>query len=220
MNCKEWNKQFNAITEAWTSQEDGGDTARGNRIPEVLLEHAKACPGCKARLEGFLRLSGNLGWNDTASPWLVERMSATVLAKIREKKEKQRFPVWAVSMGSIAVLLVMVSLAAGTFLFRLLPAAETSSGYNGDEAVVVRFVLEAPSAAKVAVVGDWNGWNPEADTLSVNRGEGTWELEIKLVPGREYRYQFLIDGQQWMPDPKSILQVDDGFGSINSILDI
>ena len=88
------------------------------------------------------------------------------------------------------------------------------------DTVLVHLAIEAPSASRVAVAGDWNGWDPSRDRLSDPDGDGVWEKKIRIQRGREYRYQFIIDDERWIPDPESPLQVDDGFGGINSVLQI
>ena len=70
------------------------------------------------------------------------------------------------------------------------------------------------------MVGDWNGWNPDAHPLTDDNGDGIWETEIKLHPGKEYRYQFYIDKEIWIADPDAPLAIEDGFGGVNSILRI
>ena len=91
---------------------------------------------------------------------------------------------------------------------------------SDSETIVVEFRLEAPHAHQVAVVGDWNGWNPELHRLSDREGNGVWTTTITLRRSREYQYQFLVDGTAWIPDPSTPLRVDDGFGGTNSVLDI
>ena len=86
--------------------------------------------------------------------------------------------------------------------------------------VVVEFRLEAPQARQVAVVGDWNGWDPEVHLLHDPEGDGLWRTTITLRRGREYQYQFLVDDTVWMSDPSTSIRVDDGFGGTNSVLDI
>lgn len=98
--------------------------------------------------------------------------------------------------------------------------AAVSSDAAVPSPVVVRLELLAPAAESVAVVGDWNGWDPQAHHLSERNGSGLWEIEIEVLPGEEYRYQFLIDGEQWIPDPTSPITVGDGFGGTNSVLNI
>jgi 1,4-alpha-glucan branching enzyme len=55
----------------------------------------------------------------------------------------------------------------------------------------VRFAVWAPNAARVSVIGDWNGWNPEACRLHPRAdGSGVWEAVVPDVPhGACYKYR-------------------------------
>jgi len=79
----------------------------------------------------------------------------------------------------------------------------------------VKFVLVAPQAAQVSVVGDFNGWNPSATPMQ--RTGGTWVITVPLQPGR-HLYAFVLNGNQWMPDPAAPLAPEDGFGVSNSVV--
>jgi hypothetical protein len=73
----------------------------------------------------------------------------------------------------------------------------------------------AGAAKRVCLSGDFNAWSPDSDCL---RREGArWEIRIFLPPGR-YRYGFLLDDKDWIPDPGALLQEADGFGRNNSVL--
>jgi hypothetical protein len=80
---------------------------------------------------------------------------------------------------------------------------------------LVKFVLVAPQAAQVSVVGDFNGWSPTATPMS--RQGGTWTVAVPLEPGRHI-YAFVVNGEQWMPDPAAPLSPEDGFGVSNSVV--
>lgn len=80
---------------------------------------------------------------------------------------------------------------------------------------VVKFVLVAPQASQVAVVGDFNGWSPTATPMT--RQGGTWTAAVPLEPGRHI-YAFVVNGEQWMPDPAAPLSPEDGFGVSNSVV--
>ncbi|MCF7914331.1 MAG: isoamylase early set domain-containing protein [Spirochaetaceae bacterium] len=99
-------------------------------------------------------------------------------------------------------------------------SADTQDMQNSQEVITVHLTLEAPEAQSVAVVGDWNGWNPEKNRMSDSNKDGIWELRLKLEKGGEYQYQFLINGNRWIPDPDAPLKVEDGFGGTNSVLNI
>ncbi|MHB8766393.1 MAG: 1,4-alpha-glucan branching protein GlgB [Deferrisomatales bacterium] len=55
----------------------------------------------------------------------------------------------------------------------------------------VLFAVWAPNAEAVAVIGDWNGWDPGAHPLSVRwDGSGIWEGFVPGVgPGAAYKYR-------------------------------
>lgn len=82
---------------------------------------------------------------------------------------------------------------------------------------VTRFVLVAPGASSVHLTGDFVGWSPESIALEDPRGTGVWTADVPLPPG-VYQYTFVLDGTEWVPDPRAVSQVDDGFGQVNSVV--
>ncbi len=81
----------------------------------------------------------------------------------------------------------------------------------------VRIFFYYPPAAKVAVTGDFNGWNPEGVLLKSTGKPGLWETTLRLPPGA-YSYNFIVDGNILLPDPNAPDQMPDGYGGTNSIL--
>jgi hypothetical protein len=47
-----------------------------------------------------------------------------------------------------------------------------------------------------------------------------YERRNEIQKKKKYRYKFLIDGSDWMPDPANPLRIADGFGGWNSMLEI
>lgn len=80
---------------------------------------------------------------------------------------------------------------------------------------VVKFVLIAPQASRVSVVGDFNGWD-ETETPAARQSDGTWTTFVPLRPGRHV-YSFIVDGQ-FIRDPAAPMAPDDGFGQNNSVI--
>ena len=80
---------------------------------------------------------------------------------------------------------------------------------------VIKFVLVAPQAARVAVVGDFNGWDISA-TPAKRQPDGTWTTFVSLPPGRHV-YSFVVD-DQFIRDPDAPRAPDDGFGQNNSVI--
>jgi len=81
---------------------------------------------------------------------------------------------------------------------------------------VVRFELAAPHAARVALVGSFNDWNPRATPLVRETATGKWVVSLRLAPGRHV-YAFVVDGDV-TTDPSAPRAADDDFGSANSVV--
>jgi 1,4-alpha-glucan branching enzyme len=81
----------------------------------------------------------------------------------------------------------------------------------------VRFTLEASGLRRVAVVGDFNNWDPRATPM--RRHGGTWDITLPLQPGR-YRYSFVADDQKYLADPGRPPAGDDDFGTPTSVITV
>lgn len=81
-----------------------------------------------------------------------------------------------------------------------------------------QFLLVAPSAKRVSLVGQFNGWDSTATPMSYDAAHGAWYVTVPLAPGL-YQYQFLLDGTQRVPDPAAP-QVSSEFGSPNSLVTV
>jgi hypothetical protein len=107
-------------------------------------------------------------------------------------------------------------LAAAAALTAVLIARPWSS--RADRQNHFQFVLLAPRAASVALVGDFNDWDPARTPLRTSR-EGLWETVVPLAPGR-YRYAFLVNGRDWRADPAAPAALDDEFGTPSSVVTV
>ena len=81
----------------------------------------------------------------------------------------------------------------------------------------VQFVLVAPSARSVALVGDFNDWS--AAPLTPVKTGGAWTITVPLAPGR-YTYNFVVDGNRVMPDPAAPEAPADDFGTPASVVTV
>lgn len=84
---------------------------------------------------------------------------------------------------------------------------------------VVRFVFVIPAGARVqrvTVAGSFNGWDTSVTPLRPD-GRGRWVTDLPLRPGR-YVYQFVINGNEWVPDPTAPRDAGADFGSRNSVV--
>ncbi|HWC74377.1 MAG TPA: isoamylase early set domain-containing protein [Gemmatimonadales bacterium] len=81
-----------------------------------------------------------------------------------------------------------------------------------------QFVLVAPQAASVSLVGDFNDWDPARTPMHAAHG-GVWATVVPLAPGR-YRYAFLVNGVEWRADPGAPAARDDEFGAPSSVVTV
>jgi hypothetical protein len=135
-----------------------------------------------------------------------------------------------VRISPLAGIAAAAAVTALAFLGRAVPPA----GKNGAPALraasepagerlasrasaAVQFVLVAPGASHVALVGDFNAWDARATALRQDRATGVWTAEVRLPPGRHV-YAFVVDDRTWMADPTAPRAPGDDFGSPNSVI--
>ncbi len=129
-----------------------------------------------------------------------------------------RWGVWIASAAVAAGLLVAVVFQVDQRSTPAAPAvAEVRLEDGGAKPVHLR--LEAPASSKVAVVGDFNDWDPVATPLHLTEKGGVWTVELHLKPGR-YHYTFLIDGRRWERDPSEPPAPGSDFGAPVSVLTV
>ena len=130
--------------------------------------------------------------------WLVEPRDVELRLRVRP---------WTVGALAAAALLAVV-LLGGPRRPLLAPAAHGGA--------LVRFVLYAPGAKRVAIAGTFNQWDRDATPLAPAGATGVWTTTLSLPPG-EHQYAFVVDGRRWVSDPAAP-GVDDGFGRRNSVV--
>jgi len=100
------------------------------------------------------------------------------------------------------------------------PAGKTEPG-TGPQITPqgVRFSLYSTKVKTVNIAGTFNNWSMTADPLYDREGSGMWTIVLPLPPGK-YEYKFIIDGEEWIPDPANPTTTDDGFGGYNSVISV
>ena len=81
----------------------------------------------------------------------------------------------------------------------------------------VKFVLIAPQAARVSLVGDFNGWDASANPMKTQGVNGMWTVFVPLQPGM-HTYSFVVDGAHFVADPTAPIAPDDGYGHKSSVV--
>lgn len=73
----------------------------------------------------------------------------------------------------------------------------------------------APTAARVALVGTFNGWNPRSHLLTKNLKDD-WMITVYFPLRCRIVYHFEVDGVPWL-DPDDDGRVPNGWGSEYSV---
>lgn len=69
---------------------------------------------------------------------------------------------------------------------------------------------------KVAVVGDFNDWDRNANQLK--KTEDAWETTLRFKPETELKFRYFIDGEKWINDDTADGSIGNIYGSEDSIL--
>jgi|SRR5689334_12819192 len=162
-----------------------------------------------------------------------EPARARLLARLAAERSASRagglrgwFAVRSFHARPAAVFATLVAvLAAGVWLGARLadraPARRARVALGGAAADAgtqpVTFVLRAPGATRVSVVGDFNNWDAAATPMARSGSGDLWVLNARLPRG-VHLYSFVLDGSEWRPDPSAPLAADGSFGGHNSVI--
>lgn len=80
----------------------------------------------------------------------------------------------------------------------------------------IEFYVHHDCASQVALAGTFNHWAQDVLLLEPGRN-GTWKIEIPMLPAGTYRYKFFIDDKIWMEDINNPYREPDGYNGFNSI---
>ncbi len=175
---------------------------RVRRAAEALRRPLAPGPGFDTRLMAAVRAEAGRGPID----WLLRPR-----------------PIRVAPLAAFAGALALAAVAgAGTWVaMRGGPAPVAVSAPRAGAVGVaqpVRFVMAAPGARTVALVGSFNDWDPTATPLRAEASGGVWVVEVPLEPGR-HEYAFVVDGVRWLADPSAPTAGAD-FGSPNSVVTV
>jgi hypothetical protein len=162
-----------------------------------------------------------------ADPTFAARVMRAVREEARHGGEAQslwrrRLVVHVTPLRALALAAGLAALVVGAELVteRARPATPREfAAAQRDTVHVVRFVLVAPGASTVAVVGDFNHWNLNAHPLAPANARGVWSTSVELPPGR-HEYVFVIDGTRWVADPGATSRIADEFGGESSTITV
>ena len=138
-------------------------------------------------------------------------VDAAAIARVRAalgRGRGQRFELSGYRLAAALALVLVIGFAAGLVTNRTAPPQPNR--------VAMSFVLAAPTAKRVALVGDFNDWNDRVTPMQ--RGsDGAWTVQVELVPGN-YSYAFVVNDSTWYSDPRAPVLAQDDFGRPSSVV--
>ena len=66
-----------------------------------------------------------------------------------------------------------------------------------DTLMLIRFAIASPHAARVVLVGDFNGWRAGATALARGPRGDEWTATVAVAPGT-HRYAFVVNDTEWV----------------------
>jgi 1,4-alpha-glucan branching enzyme len=69
-------------------------------------------------------------------------------------------------------------------------------------------------ANKVALVSEFNGWEP----VPMTKRKGTFSTKVRLPKGSEFHFRYLVDGKTWQNDAAADAYVPNNIQGDNSIV--
>lgn len=154
----------------------------------------------------------------TPQPWYRRRLSVTIT------------PVRLMATAAALVGFASLSLirTGATIAPRFAGNTDTTAGTlqpvanvtvaPTNKAVAEQFIIVAPGAQSVSLVGEFNDWDATRTPMQRVSDDGTWLVTVPLMPGR-YEFQYEIDGVRRVTDP-SRPQSSSEFGSPNSVVSV
>jgi hypothetical protein len=107
------------------------------------------------------------------------------------------------------------STTGGSVTAVAMPASANTAAGAGS---TMRFMIVAPAASRVSLVGDFNLWNPRATPMRRLEDGRTWVADVPLDAGRHV-YAFVVDGGL-KTDPAAPRAADDDFGVPSSVVTV
>ena len=173
------------------------DQITGELRRPVRLDRA-----AKARLMAAVRAAPRPRLRAESTSWLTRPFSVVPLAGLG----------LAAALVGIVTVRTIMSRPQGNVG---VPAATTA--YARHTTNPVQFVLVAPAASNVSLVGDFNDWDTTATPLRQSAPSGVWSVVVPLTRGR-HLYAFVVDGTRWTLDPSAPQAPEEDFGSRNSVV--
>lgn len=161
---------------------------------------------------------------------VVSVVTAAATARVLPPADEPVSPARGRNWGRVAVGAGLVAAAAiGGFVVRgrmtspaptrVATTSVTSAALSADRAsdpIVEQFVFKSPNARRVALIGDFNRWNPSAKPMTRSSDGELWSVSVPMMPGRHV-YAFMVDDSLLVLDPRAPKSRDPDLGVEGSV---
>ncbi|MBF9237957.1 T9SS type A sorting domain-containing protein [Hymenobacter sp. BT683] len=164
---------------------------------------------------GTASAASNLSFSLNRTQVAQQANATTLTTTVTATQAGRNVVKFTASSGTTQVSDSLIFIVRPTVVTAALPAgAKDGITYlAGGTSVILN--LTAPNKQFVYVLGEFNNWQAQTATYMNKTPDGNrWWVQINgLTAGREYAYQYLVDGTLRIADPYSekILQTDDRF---------
>ena len=76
---------------------------------------------------------------------------------------------------------------------------------------------EDTQADSVALLGEFNSWEPEANPMT-KRKDGSFSVTLSVDADNDYRFRYLVDGEVWVNDEQADRLEANRFGTQDCVL--
>ena len=193
---------------------------------EDITAHITRCEHCRRRYEQWRRIAETL--EDAPALEAPPAFYTRVMQSVAEQKKTSEKREWLLQwhpypIPAVAATLLIFLFIGIPVLFHHPPVSNqmvgretVSASPTAPELIIAHFEIASASARKVALVGDFNGWDTGKHQL-IRKKDGTWTIDLPIRKGA-YQYLFYIDDKRWQPDPHRKQTVPDGFGGYNTVI--
>ena len=190
------------------------------RIAQALRPLPAVDPAAKARV--LVAVAADRNRRAESGARVVTRRVALVAAVLAAIVP---FAVFAIARGrdrhpaapSAALASVPSAAAAGPAAPMNTRLASDANDVNDAPSESVQLVVRLPNAHRVAVVGDFTGWDQRRIPMHRDAASGLWSATVTVRPGRHV-YAFVADDSIWTRDPRAPIATDPDFGTPGSLL--
>ncbi len=165
------------------------------------------------RLNQKVRLNSGLSYDNDFEPLAYHWKQLRGPVKVNLKNSNSPFPEFKPSRAGHYIFELTVKDSSG--------AADTDKTDvwvfpEVEDSALFSVTIKDQKIKKVALVGEFNSWNPSKNLMRYDSLKKRWWTRVRLAPG-QWEYKYVLNDTFWVPDPENPHRVADGWNGFNSI---